>query len=155
MALDYTPGVRQLTQAQIKCFMLEAYIKQQLLSYWHKPLLKHQTVEMKHPLFRYYLIPEQKIRHFDIVKTSQFYFIVAPVMDAQQNPYSIRRFLIEERGSLENQIYLNILVVDLKEDMPEEDVELLKQQMQRMVTLQSQVHLDVMDIVRDLEKRAE
>lgn len=58
-------------------------------------------------------------------------------MDVQQNPYSIRRFLIEEKGALEGQVYLNILVLDLKEDMNEEVVETLKSQMQRMVTLQS------------------
>lgn len=110
---------------------------------------------MQHPLFRYFLIKEQQIRHFDIVRTSQFLFIVAPVMDVQQNPYSIRRFLIEEKGALEGQVYLNILVLDLKEDMNEEVVETLKSQLQRMVTLQSQIHLDVRDIVHNLEQVSE
>lgn len=76
-------------------------------------------------------------------------------MDVQQNPYSIRRFLIEEKGALEGQVYLNILVLDLKEDMNEEVVETLKSQMQRMVTLQSQIHLDVRDIVHNLEQVSE
>lgn len=131
------------------------FIKQQLLGYWYKPLLKKQTVEIKHPLFRYFLIKEQEIRHFDIVRTSQFLFIVVPVMDVQQNPYSIRRFLIEEKDALEDQVYLNVLVLNLKEDMDEDLVETLKLQMQRMVTLQSQIHLDVIDIVHDLEQISE
>lgn len=148
-------GIRQLTEAQIKCFILEVFIKQQLLSYWYKPLLKKETVEMQQPIFRYFLIKEQKIRHFDIVRTSEYLFIVAPVMDAQQNPYSIRRFLIEEKGALENQIYINVLVLDLQVDVTNEVIETLKLHMQRMVTLQSQIHLDVMDIVNQLEHVSE
>lgn len=155
LKLQPLEGVRQLTEEHVKCFITEVFIKQQLLGYWYKPLLKRQTVEMKHPLFRYFLIKEQEIRHFDIVRTSRFLFIVAPVMDVQQNPYSIRRFLIEEKGALEDQVYLNVLVLDLKEDMDEEVVETLKSQMQRMVTLQSQIHLDVIDIVHDLEQISE
>ena len=145
-------GVRQLTTAQIKCFILEVFIKQQLLGYWYKPLLKKQAEEMKHPIFRYFLLPEQKIRHFDIVRTSQFLFIVAPVMDVQQNPYSIRRFIVEEQGALPEQVYLNILVLELHNDM---ESDAIKAQMQRMVTLQSQIHLDVMDIVNQLEQVCE
>lgn len=52
-------------------------------------------------------------------------------MDVQQNPYSIRRFLIEEKGALEDQVYLNILILDLQDDMDEAVVETLKSQMQR------------------------
>ena len=76
-------------------------------------------------------------------------------MDVQQNPYSIRRFLIEEKGALEDQVYLNILILDLQDDMDEAVVETLKSQMQRMVTLQSQIHLDVIDIVHTLEQVSE
>jgi hypothetical protein len=148
-------GLRRLTGLQMKCFILEVFVKQQLLGYWFKPLLKKQADEMKHPVFRYFLIKEQKIRHFDIVRTSQFLYIVAPVMDVQQNPYSIRRFIIEEQGALPDQIYLNVLVLDLKDDVDNDMIDALKMQMQRMVTLQSQIHLDVMDIVHGLEQVCE
>jgi len=148
-------GIRQLTTAQIKCFILEVFIKQQLLGYWFKPLLKKQAEEMKHPVFRYFLLQEQKIRHFDIVRTSKFLFIVAPVMDLEQNPYSIRRFIVEEQGALPNQVYLNILVLELRNDMESDVIDVIKAQMQRMVTLQSQIHLDVMDIVHQLEQVCE
>jgi hypothetical protein len=83
LQLQPIEGVRKLTEQQVKCFIIEVFIKQQLLGYWYKPLLKKQTAEMQHPLFRYFLIKEQQIRHFDIVRTSQFLFIVAPVMDVQ------------------------------------------------------------------------
>lgn len=43
--------VRKLTEQQVKCFIIEVFIKQQLLGYWYKPLLKKQTAEMQHPLF--------------------------------------------------------------------------------------------------------
>ncbi|WP_228720309.1 hypothetical protein [Acinetobacter portensis] len=38
--IDEPRGLRKLTEDEIKGFIVEVYIKQQLLDYWHKPLLK-------------------------------------------------------------------------------------------------------------------
>ena len=89
-------GIRNLTANQVKSFIIEVFIKQQLLGYWFKPLLPRSSELMKHPFFKYWLLKEQSIRRFDIVKTTEFIFIIAPVNNFEHNPYSIRRFLFED-----------------------------------------------------------
>jgi len=57
-------GVRQLTSEQIKCFIIEVFIKQQLLGYWFKPLLSKSSELMKQPFFKYFILREQqKVLH--------------------------------------------------------------------------------------------
>ena len=153
--LEIPNGQRHLTVAQIKSFIIEVFIKQQLLGYWFKPLLQKQAEEMKQPIFRYYLLKQQKIRNFHLVKTADFIFVVAPVMRPDQNPYSIRRFLIEEQGAVADQVFLNILVLDMQQAAELEYIEAFKELMERMVSVRSQIHLDVMDIVYRLQQICE
>jgi hypothetical protein len=150
--IDPLKGVRKLSEKEIKCFIVEVFIKQQLLGYWFKPLLKKHSELTKQPVFRYFVLKEQKIRHFDMVKTSEYIYLVAPVMQFGQNPYSIRRFLLEEQGAIEDQVFLNAIVLDVSQAAELEYIEHFKEQVKRMVTIQSQVHLDVLDIVDYLEE---
>lgn len=150
--IDEPRGLRKLTEDEIKGFIVEVYIKQQLLDYWHKPLLKKDSKLNKLPVFRYLILREQKVRHFHIVKTSELIYLVAPVMHAEHNPYSIRRFLIEEQGALPDQIFLNAIVLDLSQTDEIEYIEHLKDLIKRMVTIQSQINLDVIDVVHQLEE---
>lgn len=150
--IEEPQGLRNLTEAEIKGFIVEVYIKQQLLDYWYKPLLAKDSKLNKLPIFRYLILREQKVRHFHIVKTSSFLYLVAPVMNAEHNPYSIRRFLIEEQGALPDQIFLNGIVLDLSQVDEIEYIESLKHLIKRMVTIQSQIHLDVIDVVHQLDE---
>ena len=80
-------GVRHLSCEQIRCFIVEVFIKQQLLGYWFKPLLPKSAELRNHPFFKYYILNEQKIRKFDIVQTSEFIYLIAPIQNIEQNPY--------------------------------------------------------------------
>lgn len=151
--MQITPpvGIRKLTEAQIKCFIIEVFIKKQLLGYWFKPLLKRNSPLMKLPIFRYYLSKQQKIRHFELVKTSELIFVTAPVMQVEQNPYSLRRFLAEEKGALPDQVFLNVIVLDITQAEENDYIDSFKKQVECMVTIQSQINVDVMDLVIQLE----
>ena len=146
-------GIRQLTAEQIKCFIIEVYIKQQLLGYWFKPLLPKYSQMMQHPFFKYFLLKEQDFRKFDIVQTSEFIFLIAPIQHFGHNPYSIRRFLIEEQMEYEGhqQIYLNSVVVELSRIKEGTYAEEVSNYLQKMITIQHQVHKDVLEIVADFE----
>lgn len=150
--IDEPEGLRHLTEDEIKEFIIEVYIKHQMLDYWYKPLLKKESKINKLPVFRYLVLREQKVRHFHIVKTSSLIYLVAPVMHVESNPYSIRRFLIEEQGDLPDQILLNVIVLDLYKSEEIEYIEHLKSLMKRMATIPSQIHLDVIDVVNQLEE---
>ncbi|SEL87873.1 hypothetical protein [Acinetobacter sp. DSM 11652] len=153
--LETPVGARQLTSAQIKSFMIEVFIKQQLLGYWFKPLLPRSSSIMEHPFFAQWLLKEQSIRHFDIVKTSEFLFVIAPTSQFEQNPFSIRRFLFEDRMEYNQQIYLNGLVLDMRRYNEEGYIKQFMEHVQMMVTIQHQVHKDVIQIVQEFEDVAE
>lgn len=153
--IQICPNVRDLTLNQIKCFIVEVFIKQQLLGYWFKPLLTKSSTLFNHPFFKYFIVSEQKIRKFDIVKTSEFIYLIAPIQHFEQNPYSIRRFLFEEHIEYNNQIYLTGLVIDPKQ-IGENAYRLQTDQLvQKMVTIQHQVHRDVIEIVQEFESFTE
>lgn len=155
--IDIEPpkGIRNLTANQVKSFIIEVFIKQQLLGYWFKPLLPRSSALMKHPFFKYWLLREQNVRRFDIVKTTEFIFIIAPVNNFEHNSYSIRRFLFEDLMEYKNQTYLNGLVLDMSRYAEAGYVDQFTDLMQKMVTIQHQVHKDVIQIVQEFEELAE
>ncbi len=157
LKLDRPKGIRQLTAEQIKCFIIEVYIKQQLLGYWFKPLLPKYSQTMQHPFFKYFVLREQGFRKFDIVQTSEFIFLIAPIPNFEQNPYSIRRFLVEDHLEYEDkdQIYLNGVVVDLKRVKENSYIDEVSDHLQKMITIQHQVHKDVLEVVSDFESFTE
>ncbi|MDR0236148.1 hypothetical protein [Acinetobacter sp.] len=153
--IQVPPNIRNLTADQIKCFIIEVFIKQQLLGYWFKPLLAKSSELRAHPFFKYFILSEQKVRKFDIVQTSEFIYLIAPIQQFEQNPYSIRRFLFEERIEYNNQVYVTGLVLDLKrisENLYREETDEL---IHKMVTIQHQVHRDVIEIVQEFESFTE
>lgn len=75
-------------------------------------------------------------------------------MQVEQNPYSIRRFLTEE-GAIEAQTFLNVIVLDMQATEENEYIDHFKSLIECMVTVQSQIHVDVMDIVLQLEEVCE
>ncbi|WP_315077730.1 hypothetical protein [Acinetobacter guillouiae] len=153
--IEAPAGIRNLTSDQIKCFIIEVFIKQQLLGYWFKPLLTKSSELMKRPFFKYFILREQRIRKFDIVKTSEFIYLIAPIENFEQNPYSIRRFLFEENIEYKNQVYVTGLVLDtdqMSESEYRDSTDLL---IQKMVTIQHQVHRDVIEIVQEFEEFTE
>ena len=134
--------------------IIEVYIKQQLLGYWFKPLLPKYSQTMQHPFFKYFLLKEQDFRKFDIVQTSEFIFLIAPIQHFGHNPYSIRRFLIEEQIEYEGhqQIYLNSVIVEFSRIKDGIYVNEISGYLQKMITIQHQVHKDVLEIVADFEQ---
>ena len=155
LEIDPPGGVRGLTPNQIKSFIVEVYIKQQLLGYWFKPLLARSSAMMDHPFFKFWLLKEQSVRRFDIVKTSEYLFIIAPVSNFENNPYSIRRFLFEDFLDYNEQIFLNGIVLDMSRYTEKGYIDEFTKQVQMMITVQHQVHKDVILIVQEFEELAE
>lgn len=153
--IQVPPNIRNLTADQIKCFIIEVFIKQQLLGYWFKPLLAKSSELRAHPFFKYFILSEQKVRKFDIVQTSEFIYLIAPIQQFEQNPYSIRRFLFEERIEYNNQVYVTGLVLDLKRISENSYREETDELIHKMVTIQHQVHRDVIEIVQEFESFTE
>lgn len=155
LKIDIPPGIRKLTAEQIKSFIVEVFIKQQLLGYWFKPLLPRSSEQMNHPFFKHWLLKEQSVRRFDIVKTSEFLFIIAPVNNFENNAYSIRRFLFEDYLEYNQQVYLHGLVLDMNRYSEKGYIDEFTENVQKIITIQHQVHRDVIEIVHDFEDLSE
>lgn len=155
LKIDTPPGIRKLTAEQIKSFIVEVFIKQQLLGYWFKPLLPRSSEQMNHPFFKHWLLKEQSVRRFDIVKTSEFLFIIAPVNNFENNAYSIRRFLFEDYLEYNQQVYLHGLVLDMNRYGEKGYIDEFTENVQKIITIQHQVHRDVIEIVHDFEDLSE
>ncbi|WP_140404381.1 hypothetical protein [Acinetobacter populi] len=144
-------NIRHLTADQVKNFILEVYIKHQILGYWYRPLSSFEVQQEKHFFFKYYIRKEQKIRKFAVVKTSRYYFFLAPGKKVEENIYSIRRFLTEQVIEYNNKTYIFGLVLPLNPAAEKSYIDWFKSLMEKMVTIEYKVHKTVIDIVAQME----
>lgn len=142
--------IRKLTLEQIRCFILEVYIKREIVGDWFSVISPSDYAQQELPIFQDFLLKEQKIRDFDVIATSKFFFIIGSPTEYEQNPYSIRRFLTEESFGFEDKVYLNAVVLDpatIADENVEQD---FKWQISRMITIQRQVNQNIIQLIEGL-----
>ena len=150
LSFQVPDNCRHLTVDEIRTYILEVYLKHQILGYWFKTILPRQLKQIKDSLFQDFILPEQKIRDFDVVESGAYLFLIAASHNLRQNSFSIRRFLIEERYGVKEQIYLNGVVLDKKRFSDAEYIEQFKWQVSRMITIQRQISTPVYDLMEQL-----
>lgn len=138
---------RHLTIDEVRTFILEIYIKQQVLGYWFKTILPRQLKLINHSFFQNFIIPQQKIRDFEVIESNAYLFIIATSQNLRQNLYSIRRFMLEDKIGLDEHIYLNGAVLDKKRLGDAQYVQQFKWQVSRIITLQRQLSLPVIELM--------
>ncbi len=144
-------NIRNLTGDQVKNFILEVYIKQEILGYWYRPLTSFEVQQESQFFFKYYISKQQKIRKFTVVKTSQYYFLIAPGKQVEDNIYSIRRFLTEQHIEYSKKTYIFGLVLPLNPPADNQFIEGFKTMMENMVTIEYKLHKTVLDTVAHME----
>lgn len=140
-------NVRKLNSNIIKAFILEVYLKQQLLGYWFKTLRPHQLKSKDHSILHGFLFEQQKIRQLEVVQTSKYIFALAPTRDAHINPFSIRRFLNEESLAVSGQTYLNGAFLDLEKLENSEDNSAFEWQISRIISIEKQIKQQIIDLI--------
>ena len=143
---------RRLTSDMLKCFICEVFLKQQLLHFYFKTLRGRQLSSQSHPLLNAFLVHQQKLRQLEVVKTSRYIFALAQSDETDVNPFSIRRFLSEERLALSDNIYLNAAVLDLAYINQAEHQQFFEWQVSRIVTVEKQIGQHVIEFVGQLEQ---
>lgn len=143
---------RRLSSDMLKCFICEVFLKQQLLHYYFKTLRGRQLTRQSHPLLQVFLVEQQKLRQLEIVKTSRYIFALAQSDQSDVNPFSIRRFLSEERLALSDNIYLNAAVLDLAYLNQPEHQQFFQWQVERIITVEKQIGQHVIEFVSQLEQ---
>lgn len=143
---------RGLTPDIFKCFVCEVFLKQQLLHFYFKTLRGRQLQQQPHALIKDFLQTQQKLRQLEVIKTSRYIFALAQSDDPDVNPFSVRRFLSEERLPLSDNIYLHAAILDLAQLTQTEHQEIFEWQVTRIVTVEKQIGQHIIEFVNKLEQ---
>ena len=144
-------NIRQLSSDAVKVFINEVYLKQQILGYWFKTLRNRQLEEIPSPLISEYLVRQKKERQLEIIRASGYLFIIAPMVEYNANPFTIRRFLLEDnlfgRALLLNGIALPTAHID---NPPPHIQEAFKRQIESIITISGNVRSAIVDFMEQL-----
>lgn len=149
--LEIPENFKNLSIESLKCFILEVFLKHQLLNFWFKTLRPRQLNDRKESIINQFLKHEQRIRQLEIVQTSMFIYAIAPSRNQDINPFSIRRFLNEEKMTLSNNVYLNAAIIPIKKLGNVEFENSFKWQVSRIVTIEKQLSTLITDLVDSFE----
>lgn len=145
-------SIRGLNGSIVKSFINEVYLKSQLLGFVFKTLRNRQLADMPFPILNTFLREQQKIRQLEVVRASKYVFAIAPAVEYAINPFTMRRFLIEER--LFSQPLLNGVAINtaMLANCDEKYTEAFKRQIDYVITLESNISRVVIDFFNELEK---
>lgn len=149
--LKLPTNCRHLTSDCVKSFILEVYLKQQLLSFWFKALRPRELAKQPHPLLQHFLKEQQRLRQLEVVRTSRYIFALAPNRDLSINVFSIRRFLEEEKLAFSSNVYLNGAILDLTQINNTEHAQQFQWQISRIITVEKQISAKIIDLVDKIE----
>ena len=145
-----TQNFRGLTSDQVRCFIFEVFMKSEILGSWFAHILPSEYAQQELSIFQDYFSHEQRVRDFEIIPTSDYYFIIGSSGDSRVSSYSIRRFLSEENFGVANKFYISGLILDPKQIDVADYLENFKQQMGKMIGLQRQMNPHIVELIESL-----
>jgi serine/threonine-protein kinase PpkA len=96
---------------------------------------------------------QARLRQCDIIKTDSLLYLIAPVKEASQNPYSVRRFLSEESLLGGSFVYFNGVIIDINKRLEEERYRNgITRILDRIVTLERQLSDNIVNLVRQFDE---
>ena len=143
---------RGLTSDIIRYYFTHVYLKQQMQGYRFRSTPLSALEEETQELVREYMAKEAKVRQCDVIRTEKAWFMVGPVKNFGQNPFSARRFLSEDSAMGGKVVYFNVVAVPAVPIRNEKLIEHLKWSITRIVTLQRQLSPGVTQLVEEMER---
>ncbi len=144
-------NTRGITQDELKVYILEVYIKHELLDYWFKRMSSYEINNEDNLYFKYIIRKEATIRKFSVVKTSKYYFLVAPGRSFDENIFSIRRYLLEQTVEHSPKVYIYTLALPLVASDEMNDIKKFKFLISNMVTVEYNLNQSVVDFVANTQ----
>ncbi len=148
---DLPPNQRGLSVDAIKTYIVEVFIKQQLMGYWFTTVPLHELKKDPDPFISSVVVHEAKVRRFDVVQTPRYCFLVGPVPRYEQNQYSVRRFLSEDSAMGGKIVYFNSLALDRELLADPASQEKIRQHITRIITIQRQLSTRILELVNSFE----
>jgi serine/threonine-protein kinase PpkA len=145
------PNRRSLTMEAIRAYIIEVYLKHEMMGYRFKTQSYAMLEESENSFIKTTVAEEARVRQCDVVKTEGFYYLIGPARDSTQNSYSIRRFLHEDTTMEGQVVYFNVVTIPFSALQNPETQENISWQLSRIVTLQRQLSLAIIDLVQKME----
>lgn len=148
---DPPPNQRGLTVEAIRTYIIEVFIKQQLMGYWFSTTPLYALKNDPDAFINGAVVDEARVRRFDIVQAGPFLFLVGPVPRYDQNQYSVRRFLSEETALGGKLVYFNSIAIDRRELGDTTVQDKIRHDMSRIITIQRQLSARIVELVDSFE----
>lgn len=148
---DLPPNQRGLTVEAVRTYIIEVFIKQQLMGYWFATTPLYELKKDPHRFVSTNILEEARVRRFDIVQAGDWIFLVGPVPRFEQNQYSVRRFLSEDTAMGGRLVYFNSLAVDRRRLDEAATQQKIAHDMTRIITIQRQLSARIVELVDSFE----
>lgn len=149
---DLPPSRRKLTVDMIKTYIIEVFIKQKILNYWFNTLPLRELKKSNLRFVNTELFDAAKVRRLSIVKTEHYLFLIGEVAKFEQDPYSVRRFLLEDSAMNGTFVYFNILALERAKLADPIYQQKVREDISRVMTIQRQLHSDIVELIENFEK---
>jgi serine/threonine protein kinase len=143
---------RSLTIEAIKTYIIEVYLKQQMMGYRFRTIPVSALEIDNNTFIKEVVALEARVRQCDVVRSDKYYFLVGPARNSEQNPYSVRRFLQEDTTMEGKVVYFNVAAIPLEGLSDAQKQEEIRWVLSRIVTLERQLSIGIVELVRDMEK---
>lgn len=151
MEFDPPKNQRGLTVDAIKTYIVEVFIKQQLMGYWFSTLPLYELKKDPNAFIAAEVVHECKVRRIDVVRTARYYFLVGPVPRYEQNQYSVRRFLSEDSALGGKVVYFNSVAIDREQVADPASQQKVVADVKRIVTIERQLSTRIVELVNSFE----
>lgn len=148
---DLPPNQRGLTVEAVRTYIIEVFIKQQLMGYWFATTPLYELKKDPQRFVNTNILEEARVRRFDIVQAGDWIFLVGPVPRFDQNQYSVRRFLTEDTAMGGRLVYFNSLAVDRRRLEDAATQQKIAHDMTRIITIQRQLSARIVELVDSFE----
>ncbi|MBD2859185.1 hypothetical protein IB286_09215 [Spongiibacter sp. KMU-158] len=150
---EFTPPQtrRGLTTGIIKDYLIEVFIRHQMLGYRFRLTPIDELRQWNHPLIAEQIANEAEVRQCDVITTTRYIYLVGPVRDFKQNPYSARRFLSEDSAMNESTAFFQAMAIPLKSLNINKIANHLLWTVTRILTLERQISQDIVKLVEQFK----
>lgn len=149
---DLPQSRRLMTLEIVKTYILQVYLRHEMMGYRFKTLPAGELDTDADPFLKEFVAKEARVRQCDVVKADNHLFLIGPVRDAGQNPYSIRRFLTEDVSAEGQVVYFNAIAFPLDQITDPKFQDGVRWMVSRIVTLERQLSPGIVDLIQAMDE---
>lgn len=150
--LEVQPGIRQLTSEAVKHYISAVYAKQQLQGWDFRTLDEADLPFLPSQELSKLLQTEIEVRKFSIAESEAYWFLIGPTAQADQNPFSLRRFLHEDQALDGKIVYLTHVAIEKKQIADFAYQQAILKQISRIYTLERKINEELKTYVEQIRR---